>query len=124
MYHSLHEASSYHNLQRLQPSQPHQQHQQQQQSYQEDYDEWNNLRGYVALTGTAETVISSPGVAAAAPTVATTDVDMDVLSDDEEWTPPLAVSSAELVLAMMDGSYYHASYQANSHDDVHGDGDK
>jgi hypothetical protein len=103
MYHSLHEASSFQNL-----------------LPQEDYDEWNNQRGYVSMNGAVETVISTP--AASTANVATTDMDMDLVSDDEEWFLPLAVSSAEEVLAMMHTSYYHASYQANSREDVDGGG--
>jgi hypothetical protein len=106
MFHSLHEASPI-----IPP---------QHSRYQEDYDEWGT-------TGTVETVITavnnitttSPAAAVtnSATLHATTDADMDVVLDDEEWLPPLGVSSAEQVLVMMDTSYYHASYQAKRNDD-------
>ncbi|KAG7370838.1 hypothetical protein IV203_019408 [Nitzschia inconspicua] len=80
----------------------------------DDYDEWNMLQGYVATAkGAVETVLSTAESQASVTT--TTDMDMDVVSDDEEWELPpydIASSSAEQVLAMMDNSYYHASYKA------------
>ncbi|KAG7344289.1 hypothetical protein IV203_022297 [Nitzschia inconspicua] len=80
----------------------------------DDYDEWNMLQGYGATAkGAVETVLST--AESQASVSITTDVDMDVVSDDEEWELPpydIASSSAEQVLAMMDNSYYHASYKA------------
>lgn len=98
LYHSLHEASTL----PLSSSLHH---------HQEDYDQWYRLQD-----ATVETVISATSSTAAANT-ATTDVDMDLVSDDDEWLPPfdiLSLSSAEQVLSMMDNSYYHASYQATT----------
>lgn len=111
-YHSLHEASPIPSTTTT--------------SHREDYDEWNALHGYVveaATTATAsEPLLSTTAapaatasIAATTTTTCTTDMDMDVVSDDEEWVPSLSpLSSAEQVLAMMNTSYYHASYQAKS----------
>ncbi|KAL3902317.1 MAG: hypothetical protein SGARI_005898 [Bacillariaceae sp.] len=81
-----------------------------------DYDE--GLTGYVAASkGAMETTLSAMSRTEAI-MLATTDGDMDIISDDEEWLPgSVETPAAEQVLAMMDTSYYHASYRAKSHAD-------
>ena len=69
----------------------------------------HDYTGYVA-SGAVETTFS-----ATTSTFSTTDGDMDAIADDEEWLPIVEAPAAEQVLAMMDTSYYHASYRAKSH---------
>jgi hypothetical protein len=117
VYHSLHEATPFYNLRPVQPLQ---------QTNREDYDEWNNRHGFVVMSVSSETAVSAPAVSTARVADATATLAVDVMSDDEELLPLFADSSAEQVLAMMDTSYYHASYQANGHEDDgdNDDGDK
>lgn len=74
--------------------------------YEEDA-EHSYLTGYVA-SGAVETTFTTS-------TIINTDEDMDAIADDEEWLPAMQAPAAEQVLAMMDTSYYHASYRAKSH---------
>jgi uncharacterized heparinase superfamily protein len=69
----------------------------------------NELAGYVATSkGAVETTFRSTIHSN------TTDGDMDMVADDEEWLPNMQAPAAEQVLAMMDTSYYHATYRAKS----------